>query len=426
MRKIVCILMSAIMVFSLCVTSYAIEVTVEDQPLIVDDEKTLLVNAYCGAINERNYPAIVSMSPTSIRQMMSSIYSNELNEENNVGLFNINSIVADSIRWGMATALQDYLPAETIDAYPDYDVALVKASVDYEVEDIGIHDGVNYLCVIVVEDAGDKYIADVLHVDKTYAEQISSDSVSPLGIDTPISANILFKPETIKVYRANQYEGESASVLGTVETVPFDEYCRVCLQAEFGNDEYETAAREAVAIAVKCFAFHRCLYRASLSRGYHLIDSGSEAGDSGDFLAQCYNPMKTPTPKTINAINNTWSYYVLDANNRLIPTFHYKGSRNGAFQYGGQVRQLGADYLAGSLGYTRDQILHYYYDNLGSDYHNDEVADGAISVHAHSISVVSTTASQHVVRCTSCGNTHTGDHEFSNYSMQCLICHYRP
>ena len=191
MRKIVCILMSAIMIFSLCVTSYAVEVTIEDQPLIVNDEKTLLVNAYCGAINERNYPAIVNMSPISIRQLMSSIYSNELNEENKVGLFNINSIVADSIQWGMATALQDYLPAETIDAYPDYDVALVKASIDYEVEDIGIHDGVNYLCVIVVEDADGKYIADVLHIDKSYAEQISSDAAASLGIDTPISANIL-------------------------------------------------------------------------------------------------------------------------------------------------------------------------------------------------------------------------------------------
>ena len=426
MRKIVCILMSAIMIFSLCVTSYAVEVTIEDQPLIVNDEKTLLVNAYCGAINERNYPAIVNMSPISIRQLMSSIYSNELNEENKVGLFNINSIVADSIQWGMATALQDYLPAETIDAYPDYDVALVKASIDYEVEDIGIHDGVNYLCVIVVEDADGKYIADVLHIDKSYAEQISSDAAASLGIDTPISANILFKPETIKVYRANQYSGEDADVLGTVETVPFDEYCYICLESVFNFDEVETASREAVAIAVKCFAFHRCLYRASLSLGYHLIDSGSEAGDSGDFLAPCYNPTKTPSAKTINAVDNTWNYYVLDANNRIIPTFHYKSSRAAGGQYGGRLRQYGAEYLAESLGYTRNEILHYYYDKLGSSYYNPEVANGAISVHTHSISVVSTTASQHVVRCNSCGNTHTGAHEFSDYSMKCLICNYRP
>lgn len=422
MKKIISFALVLMLSFSLCASALAdssaasstTNITTAPSPGSAMDS---IISAYFSAINNKQYTEIANMSPSKDRDMMTAIYTNEINADNHVGLFNIASISLDKTRWDVSDMLTDYVDEAAYTEYTEAKTGLIAATVNYEEESFGLHNGQNYFCAVLVNEQQNWYVADLILVDKAYAQMIMSD-VNMCGVDTPISSNILYTPTEIKVCRTKQYSGESASVLNTIVTVNFKEYCYICLQNEFGKNTYSSAAREAVAIAVKCFAFHRYLYNNSISKGYHITDSSASA--------QCYNPTVTPTSKTQTAVDNTWNYFVLDARNRIFPTFHSAGSSNNAGQYGGRLKQLGAEYLATNNSYTRDEILHYYYDNLGSNYYNSEVASGAVSVHKHTTTTISTTTTTHRIKCSSCGNEHQGAHEYSTSYMKCIICNYKP
>lgn len=390
-----------------------------------------VITDYFSAINEKNIESLIELSANSMRHLLANIYTNSTNISNNVGIYNINSILIDKIAFPTPSLLSPYYDEKVLSQYDSFVIGLVCATVDVVFEDESIMDGSAYYCVQLVEDAGDLYVYDAVLVDQTYASQIISGA-STHTVSTPIGSNILYYPSSIKVYRAHSYAGESPSIIGTIQEVSFSNYCNICLQGEGGAFTNAEALR-AIALAIQCFGFHQYLYRNSISLGFHVLDSGSDDGGTNYFLSQYYNPQLTPTTAVRNAVYYVSKYFVLDAKKRLIPTYHYDGTNNADGKHSGRLRQRGANYLATNTKYlySFSNIIHYFYDKplTAVDYYNNDVATGNVLVHQHSNSCTSMTAKTHNLYCASCGNTHTAIHVFVpdpvDGNMVCAYCGFK-
>lgn len=387
-----------------------------------------LIREYFSAANEHDYDRIIELSHPAMRQLMRTVYSSEVNRENNIGLFNVKTVALQDIAFSMEAALTDYYDEDDLDSVDSYEIALVSAELEVNVEQDGLTNGDAYFCVIIAKEAGVSYVWNVIVVDAELGRLLFSDVQPHLGLSTPTNSNILSMPTSIKVYRANVYTGEDSSVKGTIETVNFETYCKICTQGEFG-DTTQMEALKAVAVAVRTYAFHRYLYSNSLSAGFHIIDSGSNRGGTNYPLAQYYNPLKTPNANVISAVNSTRKLLVLDASNKMFPTPHNRGSNSANGQNSGVLSQLGAAYLASTRGYTCEQIIHYFYDRVSSvTYYNTAVAVGAVSLHAHTNAYTAKSAALHTISCAGCGNTQTEVHTWydsvESGRVECLYCGY--
>lgn len=393
-----------------------------DVATIEDQEAISIICSYFDAVNNNDYSTVISLSPSRLRPILTMIYSNETNRTNHIGFFNIEAIDVERIVPNMETILTRYFDEEILSNYEQVDVFLLKANVSVIEEDDSIKNGTSYFCVPAVKESGEIYVYDVVKINDALGETLVSDfPVSPTGISTPISDNILYYPQSIKVLRTTCYDEETVDRTGIIETVNFETYCQICLMGEFGTNSNRVEARKAVALAIRNYAFHRYLYAQSISNGFHLIDAAQDPTGTY-FGAQKYDPGLTPTTLVKNAVADISEYFILDSDNRLIQSLHKRGSNDEDGKNGGVLKQLGANHLA-DQNYTFDKIIKYYYDRVaGVKYENKEVSVGPVTAHRHDNVVVSQSYTTHTLRCNSCNQTHTGQHYYEAGKLRCKYC----
>ena len=158
-------------------------------------------------------------------------------------------------------------------------------------------------------------------------------------------------PTTIRVYRTT---GPAA---GTVQVVPFADYVKVVMAAEWGASA-PTEALKAGAVAVKQYGWYHAMYWRGKSAPdgscYDVVDS---------TVDQMYSPeTKTPAQTEIDAVDATWTMTVLK-NSAFFAT-HYDAGSNvacGTNATGWYLYQLSAMNCARS-GMVAPDILTTYYD----------------------------------------------------------------
>lgn len=403
------------------------ELTATATELVPDQAAIDLMEDYLSAINQHSYSDIITYTLPSEQAILTAMYSNNVNRENNVGLFNVNSIFLRKTLIVDASLLSPYTDYSTLSSYESYKVLLLETVLNLKEDTECFQSEETFFAFSIVRENNCDYVFDMVKVDSEFAKSFFENSVSSQSVSTPISSNILLSPLTINVYRAHAYSGESSSIIGQVQTVPFEEYCYITLAGEFGTASNRTEAVRAVALAIKNFAFHQYLYRNSLSSAFHVLDSGSDDGGTGYFLSQYYNPTLEPSAAQRAAVDYIFDYHVLDADGDLFPTAHLRGSSNGG-QNSGKLYQLGANSLA-SEGYSFQEIIHYYFDRVsGTSYYNSEVAIGTVSIHKHTLEYTLRSSTKHRVVCDECNHMQSGSHTWVasaiDGSTYCYYCGY--
>lgn len=410
MKKVLSVLCTLSLTLSMFSTSLASDIQTNRT-----DYQSLIEN-YFEAIGNKDFELLASLSHESIRDYISLIYGNEVNMENNIGLFNIKQIeLLDSMQISREQVAYSFDPT-LYEIYPTLSVFYVTVDVDLNEEDDLLKEGSCTVLILTAEENGRSYILDMVSPNDDCIDIIEND-VSPNAIDSPVYRGALQTPPTINVLRLQRNSGEPSSVVGSIQTVDFKEYCYNVTMNEFGTNSNELEAVRAVALAIKNFAYHRTIYNRSISKNFDLIDIPEDP--NGDYFgAQYYNPMKTPTARVKQAVNYIWDYYIYDSEYGLLLTRHYRGNTSGG-KNSGQLHQLGANSLAED-GYNFKEILHYYYDKVNNNYITSGVANGAINIHEHDLIITITTAKQHKLWCKECDHTNAYDHIFVN--GVCTVC----
>lgn len=282
----------------------------------------------------------------------SVILRNESNKANKIGLYNIKKA---SIRSIIRIINPNEIPVE-FDTYVNAK-SVYEVNVDFEVycENEYIQNGLAKRYFIL--DTNSKIIGCT-----SIMVENDNDGIMTLGYDTP-KKGIKGNPSTIKVLRTNS---------GTIETVGFYKYCKVVTVNEVGYN-WKQDALDACALAIKNLGVARKYTKKYPEFGYDIKDNEYD---------QVYDPKKPAMDKCNQAVSNIWYYFMYDAKDGLFPGFHVHSVdvRAHAKKNGGVVSQIKSRDLANG-GKNWKQIVKYFYNRVsGTDYYNNDVAVGNISV----------------------------------------------
>lgn len=138
-------------------------------------------------------------------------------------------------------------------------------------------------------------------------------------------------------------------------TKNFRDFCLGCAACEVGSSLFDGVARQANVIAIKTFVWHYYILPMDVNAGYHLNN-----------IQIAYKPYQEVNNVNINrissdvlAVNRIW---MESASGKIFAAYFKKGVYSGNGKNGGELKQEGSRFLAVN-GYSRLEILHYYYDN---------------------------------------------------------------
>ena len=157
-KRIMAMFLAAVMLLSTKSTVLASELQNDNNVECIGQESVeSVIEEYISAVDEQDYGKVVGLSHPGVREIMASVYSNEVNRENNVGLFNIRNIMLKNTMLSMEEALGLYYDHEYLSNFDSYEIALLSTEVEVNEEQDALINGEAYFCAIIVEDEGEIY-----------------------------------------------------------------------------------------------------------------------------------------------------------------------------------------------------------------------------------------------------------------------------
>ncbi len=321
-----------------------------------------VVYDYFNTIASKEFVELANFYLPEERDEIVMLYSNTSNEANHIALFNIQTLEVINIDRVSENDYNDIILIED-EEKTNYIIYEVQLNLDVFNEDDFYSDGINRYYIILKKLNNDYYVKS-LQVPNIIPEIIDIPEIMPNGLDTPILQSSYPNPSVIKVYR---------TATGAVDLVGFKSYCYCVAANEFGYSSWPSEALKACALASKVYALHNYYYYKDASRGYHISDTGANA--------QKYDPSKANITACSNAVDNIWSYIIVDKNGALIRSFYRAGENNGLGFHEGKLYQNGCVYLSNAFHMDYKEMITYYYSRTSNiSYYNNEVPVGAVRV----------------------------------------------
>lgn len=145
-------------------------------------------------------------------------------------------------------------------------------------------------------------------------------------------------------YKNNVYQSR--------KSINYHDYCLGVSRGEVGSTKFDGAARQAVDIAIKTYTWH---YKIVPIDPAHSVDIKN--------TMQSYQPDKdTSNKKIVTDYNAVKSIWMESYKGNIFAAGYGAGKEDSSGKNGGRLMQNGCVYLA-KKGYTKYEMLHYYYDN---------------------------------------------------------------
>lgn len=352
-KKILAIVIAcALMISTVSAINVQDSISIEDSP-----DHAQLVTDYWESINDGNWLAWTEYFTPAVQDIYSDFVSNPENQEDNIGILNVNHVDVLSVQqvsnFAIPTAfypeLQQFFENESL--YECYLVAL-----DCEVNEPSAYynSGLCYRFTIVVNED------ESWGIGATFA--LKNDGTNPMGRGGIGYGTIEFceRPETINVRDEN----------GDLHrNVDFNDFIFNVTCNEIGNMGFDDEAIKAQIICIKMCGWWAVAGSYRIDQGCDLTHS--DVAFRSDNRATAGN--QTLIRDLIDEIDRWYMVTESTYGGELFYANFNAGSSNANGQGDGIFHQYGADYLATNRNYQYDwkEILHYYYDN--SSYNNDGV-----------------------------------------------------
>mgnify|MGYP003623277745 CR=1 FL=1 len=166
------------------------------------------------------------------------------------------------------------------------------------------------------------------------------------------SAACTTRPTSIKVY----YNSKT-------NTVARSTYIKDVIPNEWTISSADPASLDCAIVIIQQYAtWNTLVYDKYPNYTYDLKASSGEQ----NYVAGSYSSLASKYQTKIDtAYTNTQRYYMLNSSGNLFESQYKQGVKSSAGKAGGEVKQLGCDYLAtnSSYKYNWKQMCSYYYDN---------------------------------------------------------------
>lgn len=396
MKKFVALCSALILMLSLAVPTTAFAKESADT-----NEAVETVREYINALGDQDWEGYVNLLPAAQQEDMNLFLADESNRDNYVGVFNIEDaklVDARSVSSDYCVYSTEYKEkyGSEIQSY------VVEVQLKTKEDTMFSCDGITYYLATLVKENGEWKIieipqADVRMIQEAYpvlekdaktaienlelryagiwkttdgevynvetatSEMLKSKGISPNNATVKQIENI--KQSNSLCSREDQFARPDPILVWMASgryslSVDFYEYCKTVLYLEWGVNDLHTgaphpmAALEAGALCVKNRAWYNYHHKEIWTHGCAVANDRD-----GHYLpgSQYQNPSST------QAINNVGGILIVDSNGNVMNTYFMAGNKNGNGYHGGICYQNGSVYL-GNLGYSWENILHYYFD----------------------------------------------------------------
>ena len=421
---------------------------VHSESMTREESDQLVLEQYVHYVNSDEYENITELFSSTQRAFFEEFFSNSNNQVLGNGIYNVTEIKTYSLELLENDSETDDQNYSDIAAYLVYLECSVKESNQF------FKEGDNYLKIVIGSEDGkrviielsvasdlllDKFIEDNCSVEGDYEKYLEDraeifSELTDFEVVKVTEKNIgndmgraSFSPKTISSYSFPSTIKVLNSTDEQIHTINFRDYCNVVCASEFGVGTDGTAtvhmeALKAFSLCVRNFGWYRALYPYNATAGYNVTDNST----TQVYKWSLAENVETRFPRHVSAMTSVWNVMMFDGAKKLfIPAFRagsYNGNQNSTES---RFYQNGSNYLATELGYTYDEILHYYYDPaLGT-----LISSGPIIVcESHFLSLTYTkSANGHGRACLTCGYIQLTPHTWvnnNNLSYSCSVCGY--
>lgn len=339
------------------ITSFALEKSEVYNSTTTIDYKTLSPNEQLiydsfNSINNGDWSKWASYYSPAVRGSYLNFATTESNKNNNIGILTVNAVDVLDIQKVDNAIAPKYPELETYFQTGNYECYKVAMDLSVNENTKYFNNGYQERLVILVKENNVWGIGASCRYAFTQTRGVGYGFLTG-DVDNP--------PSTITVDQHDNSTWSAPSVIGDPIDVDFNDFVENVVCGEIGNLSYNSNAVKAITVSDIMFSWwcvlgsYRDTYGCDIVGGYDVAFSPDR--DVTSFPSSVRTSIASALGNYV--VSSGGKFFSVGANN--FTGYDYAGS--------GHVVQSGANALAG-LGYTWQEILHYYLDNSSYNWPN--------------------------------------------------------